>query len=143
MADDAGINHPNTSIHADHATWVSLPNDELNSLLEILVFAENNPCLADKVKAIKARLDRFVDPAAKCQKYRHAARHLYIVRDGECEVDDHGVVSQKDEGDEGEEGAYVMAWLWVDKHAIDGEDDTISIGGSLNTEIPKPSTLPA
>jgi hypothetical protein len=46
-------------------------------------------------------------------KYREAAMHHRLLRDGELEVDDNAIVSD-DQDDDESIGAYVEAWLWID-----------------------------
>jgi hypothetical protein len=53
-------------------------------------------------------------PTAK--EYRDAGKRLYHV-DGATEIDDKARVSR--ESTEREEGAYVQAWVWVPRQAVD------------------------
>jgi hypothetical protein len=57
-------------------------------------------------------------PTAK--QYREAAKRLHH-EDGECEVDDNARVSRSSMDDE--EGAYVQAWVWVPRQAVDKDYD--------------------
>ena len=86
----------------DTATWVSFTNDELTALCSILAKHHDAAPLID-------RINNYSGPDAKDQDYRDAAEELDFVRAGECEIDDHAVVSASDEG------AYVMAWVWVER----------------------------
>ena len=49
------------------------------------------------------------------ERYVEAARNRHQ-EDGEVEIDDGAVVSDSDEG------AYVAAWVWVDKSDVEGEE---------------------
>ncbi len=57
---------------------------------------------------------------ATAKQYREAARRLHHV-DGECEVDDMAKVSRVYGPKEG--GAYVQAWVWVDREEVDPRYD--------------------
>lgn len=76
-------------------------------LRRLLTYVETNTDRDTEVGLIRARLDTYEAPASKHAGYRLAAQDLEFVREGECEIDDHAVVSQSDAG------AYVMAWVWV------------------------------
>ena len=94
----------------DHVTWISFTNDELTALQDIL---QNGVSYLDPNRQlILDRINQYTAPAAKDQTYRHAAELQNCVREGECEIDDHAVVSASDEG------AYVMACVWVPKEEI-------------------------
>jgi len=54
------------------------------------------------------------------EEYRDAAKRLYHV-DGATEIDDKARVSR--ESTAREEGAYVQAWVWVPRQAVDKEYD--------------------
>jgi precorrin-3B methylase len=95
----------------DHATWVSFTNEELTALQDILVNGVSY--LDPNRQKIIDRINQYLAPDAKNQEYRDAAEQLDWVRDGECEVDDHAVVS------EGDDGAYVMAWVYVERTMIE------------------------
>ncbi len=90
------------------STWVCFTNDEMERLRFILdqapaqIYGVEEDC-----KQLLNRIDTYLAPEAKDPGYRAAAADLNFVRDGECEIDDHAVVSASDEG------AYVMAWVWV------------------------------
>jgi hypothetical protein len=62
-------------------------------------------------------------PTAK--QYREAAKRLHQ-EDGECEVGGNARVS-RDHGP-GEEGAYVQAWVWVPRQAVDRDHDPGNAG---------------
>ena len=139
MADTPLIETEDTPAHTDHATWASFTNEEFDGLREILALAKTNPEFADKAEALTARLDQYSDPATKDERYREAARELNFVNDGECEVDDHGVVSWSDEG------AYVMAWVWVDRSAVEGkqpdEEAEIDVPGQMIKDLERWAAL--
>lgn len=97
---------------ADHATWVSLTTEEMAMLRRLLAYVEENTDRDTEIGLIRARLDQYEAPASKDPAYRAAAEALSIIHEGECEIDDHAVVSQSDEG------AYVMAWVWVEKSDV-------------------------
>jgi hypothetical protein len=44
---------------------------------------------------------------------RELANHRYG-SDGEIEIDDHAIVSLSEDGNEGPQGAYVQAWVYVE-----------------------------
>lgn len=103
----------------DHATWVSFTTAETEALRRILFHTEltsDEQAQAD-VASISSRLDQYEAPEAKNPAFREAAGALEFVRDGECEIDDHAVVSGSDEG------AYVMAWVWVSNEDAGVETD--------------------
>ena len=93
--------------HTDHATWMAFTAEELIDLRAILL-ADDPRCAA-----LIARLDQYESDESKDPQFRAAAEDLNWVRAGECEVDDNAVVSAS------EDGAYVLAWVWVDRTAIE------------------------
>lgn len=95
--------------HTDHATWVSLSNEEMAMLRRLLAYVEENTDRDTEIGLIRAKLDQYESPESKDQRFRDAAQGQSWVRDGECEIDDHAVVSGSDEG------AYVMAWVWASR----------------------------
>lgn len=97
--------------HTDHATWVSFSTEEMATLRRLLAYVEENTDRDTEIGLIRAKLDKYENPAAKDQNYRAAAEKLSWVREGECEIDDYAVVSGSDDG------AYVMSWVWVDRVA--------------------------
>jgi hypothetical protein len=54
----------------------------------------------------------------KERDYIEAARREYQL-EGEIEVDDNAIVSTNDDG---EDGAYVQAWVWVPNEFIETEE---------------------
>lgn len=93
--------------HTDYATWVSFSNEEMAMLRRLLAYVEENTDRDTEIGLIRAKLDQYESPESKDQRFRTGAEGQSWVRDGECEIDDHAVVSGS------EEGAYVMAWVWV------------------------------
>lgn len=93
----------------DHATWISFSNEELDMLRKLLAYVEENTDRDTEIGLIRAKIDQYTSPDSKDQRYRDAAAQQSWVRDGECEIDDHAVVSGSDEG------AYVMAWVWASR----------------------------
>ena len=93
----------------DHATWISFSNEELDMLRKLLAYVEENTDRDTEIGLIRAKIDQYTSPESKDQRYRDAAAQQSWVRDGECEIDDHAVVSGSDEG------AYVMAWVWASR----------------------------
>lgn len=89
----------------DHATWVCFTRGEMALLKDYL--EAGRLLTEDETSLLLNRIDTYLAPEAKNPRYRAAAQDLPFVRDGECEIDDHAVVSASDEG------AYVMAWVWV------------------------------
>src|SRR5712691_6732601 len=57
---------------------------------------------------------------ATAKQYREAAKRLHQ-EDGECEIDANAKISRASTEDE--EGAYVQAWVWVPRQAVDKEYD--------------------
>jgi len=90
---------------SDSATWVCFTNGEMALLKDYL--EAGRPLTEDETSLLLNRIDTYLAPEAKNPSYRDAAENLHFVREGECEIDDHAVVSASDEG------AYVMAWVWV------------------------------
>lgn len=82
-------------------------------LRRLLSYVETNTDRDTEIGLIRARLDQYEAPPSKDAAYRAAAEDLEFVREGECEIDDHAVVSQSDAG------AYVMAWVWVESSDVD------------------------
>jgi hypothetical protein len=97
--------------HTDHATWVPFTAEEMADLRNML--ANGISYLDPARRQILDRLDHYESDEVKDPQFRAAAEDLGWVRDGECEVDDHAVVSASDDG------AYVMAWVWVDRTDIE------------------------
>lgn len=95
----------------DHATWISFTNEELATLKDYLDGARR--LTEDECAQLLSRLDTYTADDAKDQRFRDAAEELPWVREGECEVDDHAVVSAS------EDGAYVMAWVWVERESVE------------------------
>ena len=97
----------------DYATWVSFTRGEIALLKDYL--EAGRPLTEDEAALLLNRIDTYLAPDAKDPSYRAAAEELDFLRDGECEIDDHAVVSASDEC------AYVMAWVWVyaDDHEVD------------------------
>ena len=93
--------------HNDHATWISFSNEEVAMLRRLLAYVEGSTDRDTEISLIRAKLDLYEAPETKDQRFRDAAEGQSWVRDGECEIDDHAVVSSSDEG------AYVMAWVWA------------------------------
>lgn len=87
--------------------WVCLSPDDRAALDRI---CDDYASVEDvaKVKAALAKYDAALD-----ERFVDAARHLEFIRDGECEIDDSAVVSHS------EDGAYVMAWVWVDRTQVE------------------------
>jgi len=54
------------------------------------------------------------------QTYREMAKEQYH-RDGKIEIDDNAPVSRESPG-ESEDGAYVQAWVWVNRPELDSGD---------------------
>ena len=103
---------------ADHATWVSFTAEEVGLLLDHL--EGGRPLNEDECSKLASRLNTYLADDTKDQRFRDAAEDLAWVREGECEIDDHAVVSPSDDG------AYVMAWVWVDRDVAfnpDGENE--------------------
>ncbi|SKB63032.1 hypothetical protein [Sphingopyxis flava] len=89
----------------DSATWVCFTNGEMALLKDYL--EAGRPLTEDETSLLLNRIDTYLSPDAKDPAYRAVAAELDFVREGECEIDDHAVVSVSDDG------AYVMAWVWV------------------------------
>lgn len=76
----------------------------------------------------KIRIAQYSSAESNDEAYRAAAERLPWIRDGECEVDSEAVVSSSDEG------AYVMAWVWVYRedahpcdHTFELDDEMINV----------------
>lgn len=103
--------------HDDHATWVSFTSEEMTALLDML---NNGVSYLDPNRQLVIdRINQYLAPDAKDATYRAAAAEQDCVEDGVCEIDDHAVVSASDEG------AYVMAWVWVPADESDEETEEI------------------
>lgn len=101
----------------DHATWFSFMANEIEALQKLLRGEQVDPEL---VAALQGRVEQYLAPESKDAELRALAAEVSFVREGECEIDDHAVVSSSDEG------AYVMAWVWVDRPQSDSiEEDEL------------------
>ncbi|WP_169833234.1 hypothetical protein [Sphingomonas panacis] len=99
--------------------WINLDVPQLEALKRILAHAEIGSAerRAD-TGLIRQRIAHYEGGAQRELTYIAAARDLPFARAGECEIDDDAVVSASDDG------AYVMAWVWVTREepAITGDD---------------------
>lgn len=85
--------------------WIQFDDDQL-AALKRLANREANP--ADFTMIID-RIIHYESAACNDPEYRALAEDLHFISEGVCEIDDEAVVSASDDG------AYVMAWVWVDK----------------------------
>lgn len=91
--------------------WICLTPDEQIALSAMC----NDEASAEQRKQVLDRLLHY--EGTQDERFVEAARNLSFMRDGECEVDDHATVSDS------EDGAYVMAWAWVDRTEVDPDYD--------------------
>ncbi|MBS1722524.1 MAG: hypothetical protein JSS66_05895 [Armatimonadetes bacterium] len=102
-----------------------LTNNQTELVLEALkAFKTNDP---DKAKAIEAEITRFEAAIVEQTSdvltvYRDEAKRRAV--EGELEVDDEAIVSMAEESPR---GAYVQAWVWVDKEDV--ASDLAFVGG--------------
>lgn len=92
---------------ADTYTWLQFSSEELDALRSILTNGVSY--LDPNRELILNRIDQYTCAETTDQRFRDAAPN----REGECEIDDYAVVSQS------EDGAYVMAWVWVDRTEVE------------------------
>jgi hypothetical protein len=86
--------------------------DTTKKLVEALQTARDafpeNSALARQMQAALRLIKDEQKEQSKLSSYRVAAKSMFFVNDGECEVDDNAIVSDGEEP-----GAYVAAWIWV------------------------------
>lgn len=87
--------------------WVGFEEDHLLALERLLLHAEVTDDAQADVASIRERIAHYQSQALRDERFIEGANSLDFVREGECEVDESTVVSASDEG------AYVMAWVWV------------------------------
>lgn len=93
--------------------YIHLDESEIAFLLEQRHTIVSLKDLVDRIRLVKSEED--ID-----KEYRELAGNEYD-NDGEVEVDGNGIVSKSDDG------AYVMAWVWVsrpEKWDDEGEDES-------------------
>lgn len=88
--------------------WISVNNTEMDILAKMPEFKHN----FNLQEALRER----EKPSDYNEEKRDAAIEAYA-RDGEIEVDADAVVSESDDN-----GAYVMAWLWVGDDPLEAGD---------------------
>ena len=79
-----------------------------NAIVEMMHALDAGKMLPDFSAMVKVRADKDAAEEAGYEYYVAKARGEYE-EDGRVEIDDEPVISS------GEDGAYVMAWVWVDK----------------------------
>lgn len=86
------------------SAWLYLPPDQAERLHDVLARSED-PAMVE----ILARLRTCLSDVSADEAFRGAAIDKYVSRlsDGDLDFDTDGMVSK------GDEGAYVMAFLWV------------------------------
>lgn len=97
----------------DAASWISFSNEEIDTLIKILSRDERGSQLIQ-------RINEATHPDTKCPEYRARAAELSFVSDGTCEIDSEAVVSHSDDN-----GAYVMAWVWVEGTETHDEENEV------------------
>ena len=88
-------------------TWVQFTKEEIDNLALLARLAAAQPDLVDAGVSIMMKLKNYLNADSKFPEFREAAEKVDIVREGQLEIDDYGVVSASDEG------AYIMGWVWV------------------------------
>lgn len=96
------LNLPVPDMKPSNTVYTFVKQEELGHLLQAITSVPELLPFRDRLVTHVQELD---DPDAK--KYREKAHDEYG-RDGECEVDPNGIVSWSPDN-----GAYVMAWVWV------------------------------
>lgn len=108
--------------------WLQLSDEHVNLLKRHLEDAV--PLTEDEATQLLGRLEQYQLPETNDPVYRTLAGSLPFTSDGECEIDDEAVVSWS------EDGAYVMAWVWVESPykdvcpdcGRDYHDDPLDVG---------------
>lgn len=83
--------------------YIHIDCDERTALLELL---QSTDAKKDQFASLIRRLTDYFDTTKDDQVYIELAKQKYHCS-GEIEIDENAIVS------EGDEGAYVAAWVWV------------------------------
>lgn len=88
--------------------WINFDATQLAALKRIVgCAAAASGEVHDDTTLTLQLIARYENPACRDPRAIAGASSLTFVREGQCEIDEDAVVSR------GDDGAYVMAWLWV------------------------------
>lgn len=98
--------------------WINFDAQQLEALKRITAHTDiASPEGHADAALIQERIAHYEDGAQRDLPYIAVARALPFARTGECEIDEDAAVSASDDG------AYVMAWVWVTREDAGITDD--------------------